>query len=152
ILETLQASSELNALVSDPRQLTGKQIIGHFRSTSGQTISTSSASRAKRELVKHLYGSVNLVFEQVDSYFKIIKSRNPGTYALVETRMGTFYRSVLVPRFCIDAFKHCQNMIALDGAHLKDLMNANGVLLLATAKDPNNHLHILGNLFAYRTT
>ncbi|KAF0746749.1 hypothetical protein AaE_008001, partial [Aphanomyces astaci] len=29
-------------------------------------------------------------------------------------------------------------------AHLKDLMYANGVLLLVTAKDPNNHLVILG--------
>ncbi|KAH9158421.1 hypothetical protein LEN26_002988 [Aphanomyces euteiches] len=37
--------------------------------------------------------------------------------------------------------KLCQPVVALDGTHL---MNSNGVLLVATTKDPNNHLLVLG--------
>ncbi|KAF0707065.1 hypothetical protein AaE_013790 [Aphanomyces astaci] len=129
---------------TDPRQLTGKYIVGQIQRLCGETISTSSASRAKRALVKHYYGSVDMAFEKVASYFDLLKSRNPGTFTSVETRNGSFYRSVLVPGFCVNAFQHCQNLVALDGAHLKDLMNSNGVLLLATVKDPNNHLVVLG--------
>ncbi|KAH9107824.1 hypothetical protein LEN26_014236, partial [Aphanomyces euteiches] len=40
--------------------------------------------------------------------------------------------------------KFCQPVVALDGTHLKDLMNSNGVLLVATTKDPNYHLLVLG--------
>ncbi|ETV69095.1 hypothetical protein H257_15065 [Aphanomyces astaci] len=43
-----------------------------------KTISTSSASLAKRKLVKHLYGSVDMAFEKVGSYFELLKARNPG--------------------------------------------------------------------------
>ncbi|KAF0736809.1 hypothetical protein Ae201684_006966 [Aphanomyces euteiches] len=50
----------------------------------------------------------------------------------------------MIPKLCIDAFPNYQPLIALDGAHMKDLMNANGTLLLATAKDPNNHIIVLG--------
>ncbi|RQM19254.1 hypothetical protein B5M09_013967 [Aphanomyces astaci] len=75
---------------TDPRQLTGKYTVGQIQRVCGETISTSSVSRAKRALVKHYYGSVDMAFEKVASYFNLLKSRNPGTFTFVETRNGSF--------------------------------------------------------------
>ncbi|ETV66282.1 hypothetical protein H257_17250 [Aphanomyces astaci] len=93
ILEALQKSGDLNAFTSDPRKLTGKQIISHYQRSSGEIISTSSASRAKQDLIQNLYGSVEVAFEKVAAYFELVKSRIPGTFGLVETRNGAFLRS-----------------------------------------------------------
>ncbi|KAF0703490.1 hypothetical protein AaE_015349 [Aphanomyces astaci] len=94
-------------------------------------------------LVQMLYGDVDVSFEKLEGYFAKVVEHNPGTYAKVEKSGSYFYRSILIPKFCIGAAKLCQEVIALDGTHLKDVMSTNGVLLLATTRDPNNELIIL---------
>ena len=117
-----------------------------------------SASRAKQALIKNLYGDMNLSFEKLQSYFDEVQLKNPGTHAVVESEEGSFRRSCFIPAFCIRAVEYCQPVIALDGittsyclmsntdpgTHLKDLMNSSGILLVASAKDSNNHIVLLG--------
>ncbi|KAH9150434.1 hypothetical protein AeRB84_006709 [Aphanomyces euteiches] len=129
--------------MSNPRDLTGKEIQDTIKWSLGH-VSSSAASRVKTHLVKSLYGDIDLAFEKLGHYFSLVKEKNPGTIAEVETINGFFHRSVLVPKFCISSIAHCQPVVALDGTHLKDLMNSRGVLLVASIKDPNNHLLVLG--------
>ncbi|KAH9150167.1 hypothetical protein LEN26_004105, partial [Aphanomyces euteiches] len=83
-------------------------------------------------------------FEKLESYFAIVVEKNQGSIAKVQKTHGVFRRSLLIQHFYIAAMKFCQPVVALDGTYLKDLMNSNGVLLVATTKDPNNHLLVLG--------
>ncbi|KAH9138763.1 hypothetical protein AeRB84_016935 [Aphanomyces euteiches] len=95
-------------------------------------------------LVFALYGGLDVSFEKLSNYFEQIKSANPGTHAKVESFGGHFHRSFFLSGFSARAAKYCQPVIALDGTHLKGLMNLNGTLLVASAKDPNNSMLILG--------
>ncbi|KAH9110154.1 hypothetical protein LEN26_013836 [Aphanomyces euteiches] len=95
-------------------------------------------------LVFALYGGLDVSFEKLSNYFEQIKSANPRTHAKVESFGGHFHRSFFLSGFSARAVKYCQPVIALDGTHLKGLMNLNGTLLVASAKDPNNSMLILG--------
>ncbi|KAH9106485.1 hypothetical protein AeMF1_017903 [Aphanomyces euteiches] len=95
-------------------------------------------------LVFALSGGLDVSFEKLSNYFEQIKSANPGTHAKVESFGGHFHRSFFLSGFSARAAKYCQPVIALDGTHLKGLMNLNGTLLVASAKDPNNSMLILG--------
>ncbi|KAF0721349.1 hypothetical protein Ae201684_019171 [Aphanomyces euteiches] len=142
VVETV-ATNSLQASIA-PRNLAGKEIQHTVLSVLGHEISASAANKAKQHLVKFLYGAIDGAFEKLKSYFAIVAEKNQGSIAKVQKTHGVFRRSLLVPHFCIAAMKFCQPVVALDGTHLKDLMNSNGVLLVATTKDPNNHLLVLG--------
>ncbi|CAK4465224.1 unnamed protein product, partial [Aphanomyces euteiches] len=63
ILETLQAYTD--KFTTYARNLTGQFIINLFQREHDQTISTSIASNAKRELVRRMYGNVDASFEKL---------------------------------------------------------------------------------------
>ena len=113
ILDTLTKTAASHAL--DPREIKGKFIQDLMVREHGRTISTSAASRAKRQLIQFLYGRIDVSFEKLESYFTAVKVANPNTYAEVEKCDGYFYRSIFVPSFCIRAVKYCQNVLAIDG-------------------------------------
>ncbi|KAG9400270.1 hypothetical protein AC1031_011181 [Aphanomyces cochlioides] len=115
ILDTLLSSLSTSTVAEDPRKITGKYVIDRVREACGEIISKSSASRAKRKIVDCLFGTVDIAFEKVKSYFTVIQSHNPGTFCKVESQDGAFFRSIMIPKFCIDAFSNCQPLIALDG-------------------------------------
>ncbi|KAH9180098.1 hypothetical protein AeNC1_017258, partial [Aphanomyces euteiches] len=94
----------------------------------GHEISASAANKAKLHLVKNVYGAIDEAFEKLESYFEIVVKKNPGSIAKVQNCHGVVSTSC---RFGRNTF-------------LKDLMNSNGVLLVATTKHPNNHLLVLG--------
>ncbi|KAH9145568.1 hypothetical protein AeRB84_010517, partial [Aphanomyces euteiches] len=121
---------ESEAAGKDARKLTANDI--------------KDSSRAKQAIVNATYGEVDESIEKLEAYFDVIRQHNPGTFTVVETDGGHFRRSVIVPAFCKHAVKHCQPVLALDGAHLKDMMHSNGVLLVASMKDPNNHIVVIG--------
>jgi len=116
-LNTLQQYTDKCA--TDPRNLTGQFIIDLFQREHGQTISPSSASIAKRELARYMYGSVDSSFEKLENYLHQQADANLGSLANVETLFGHFYRSIFIPAFCISAFEYCQNVIAIDGVFNK---------------------------------
>ncbi|RQM20095.1 hypothetical protein B5M09_010883 [Aphanomyces astaci] len=56
-------------------------------------------------LVQMLYGDVDVSFEKLEGYFATVVEHNPGTFAKVEKSGSYFYRSILIPQFCISAAK-----------------------------------------------
>ncbi|CAK4791485.1 unnamed protein product, partial [Aphanomyces euteiches] len=67
--------------MSNPRDLTGKEIQDTIKWSLGHDVSSSAASRVKTHLVKSLYGDIDLAFEKLGHYFSLVKEKNPGTIA-----------------------------------------------------------------------
>ncbi|XP_060963924.1 uncharacterized protein LOC133033253 isoform X2 [Cannabis sativa] len=104
-------------------------------------ISGSTFYRAKKKARDLLNGSVKDQYAILDDYCRQLLETNPGSTAILKTRLidgkRVFERVYICLKACKDGFnKGCRPLIGLDGCFLKGYCK--GMLLAAVGIDPNN--------------
>ncbi|RAW23671.1 hypothetical protein PC110_g19901 [Phytophthora cactorum] len=140
-LTALVESEMLPAHNSSTVSLTGKAIQTFLRSK-GADVSRSRVSRMKLEIDNRLQGDLVESYQKLQSYLELMAGKNPGSvWRLDKARDGmAFERACFIPNVGIHIVKMSKQLIGFDGAHLKGDMNKRGIVLVATAKDYNNHV------------
>ncbi|WZZ10651.1 hypothetical protein YC2023_096572 [Brassica napus] len=115
-----------------------KSLIKLVKNKLGVTVSYSTALRGKHKAVSDLRGNPQESFARLPSYLYMLERMNPGTITrLVVDEKKQFKYMFFALKACIEGFQAMRKVIIMDGTHLKGVYG--GVLLIATAQDPDHH-------------
>ncbi|KAE9016341.1 hypothetical protein PR003_g15930 [Phytophthora rubi] len=121
-------------------KITGAAISDFFVSK-GFTVGASAISRIKRVLDEANSIERRVSYHKLESYLKLMAEKKPGSVWKFEKEGdGTFKRACFIPNIGIRVARMARRLFGVDGAHVKGEMNNYGVVLVATAKDYNNHI------------
>ncbi|XP_025662032.1 uncharacterized protein [Arachis hypogaea] len=104
---------------------------------------------AKQKASAQIYGDWEESYNKVPKLLQVLQSCFPGT--ICDLRVKLFYDGYLLVRdynmfnkvfwafpSCVEAFKHCEPFVSVDGTHLYGRYG--GVLLITVAQDGNNNI------------
>ncbi|XP_048605191.1 uncharacterized protein LOC125582489 [Brassica napus] len=113
-------------------------IINLVKNKLGVKVSYSTALRGKHQAVNDLRGNPEESFARLPSYLYMLERMNHDTITrLVVDETNQFKYMFFALGACIEGFKAMRKVIIMDGTHLKGVYK--GVLLIATAQDPDHH-------------
>lgn len=104
----------------------------------GVTVSYSTVLRGKNKALSDLRGNPEESFARLPSYLYMLQRMNSDTITRLEVdEKNQFKYMFFALGACIEGFKAMRQVIIMDGTHLKGVYK--GVLLIATAQDPDHH-------------
>ncbi|XP_056858139.1 uncharacterized protein LOC108834492 [Raphanus sativus] len=104
----------------------------------GVAVSYTTAWRAKREAANEVRGSPEESFTLLNCYLHMLKEKNIGTRSsVVVDEENKFKYLFFALGASIEGFRAMRKVLIVDGTHLKNVYG--GVLLVATAQDPDHH-------------
>lgn len=132
------------AYVGSLQLVKGKAIV-QFLKGKGYTISRTTASRLKKQMLEYHQTDVATSYQKLQAFLEMTAEANPGSVTAFEkTSTGGFLRASFFPSAYISASKFAMKLVGLDGTHLKGEMNKRGVYLTATTKDYDGHIIVFG--------
>ncbi|XP_048605098.1 uncharacterized protein LOC106436306 [Brassica napus] len=115
-----------------------KTLIDLVQNKLGVKVSYSTALRGKNKALSDLRGNPEESFARLPSYLYMLQRMNPDTITRLEVdEKNQFKYMFFALGACIEGFKAMRQVIIMDGTHLKGVYK--GVLLIATAQDPDHH-------------
>jgi len=115
-----------------------KTLIDLVQNKLGVKVSYSTALRGKNKALSDLRGNPEESFARLPSYLYMLQRMNPDTITRLEVdEKNQFKYMFFALGACIEGFKVMRQVIIMDGTHLKGVYK--GVLLIATAQDPDHH-------------
>ncbi|XP_013700163.2 uncharacterized protein LOC106403932 [Brassica napus] len=104
----------------------------------GVHVSYNSAWRGKREAANEVRGSLKESFTLLYCYMHMLEQKNIGTRTrVVVDEANKFKYMFFALGASIEGFSAMRKVLIVDGTHLKNVYG--GVLLVATAQDPDHH-------------
>ena len=117
---------------------TPKSLIGLVQGKHGTTVSYSTAIRGKKLAVSDIRACPEESFKMVYQYLYMLEKVNPGTKTSVVLDEEKRFKYLFVALgAAIEGFKVMRKVIIVDATFLKTIYK--GVLIFATAQDPNHH-------------
>ncbi|KAL0699890.1 hypothetical protein Bca4012_056012 [Brassica carinata] len=115
-----------------------KTLISLVKNRLGVKVSYATALRGKNKALSDLRGNPEESFARLPSYLYMLEKMNPDTITRLEVdEKNQFKYMFFALGACIEGFKAMRQVIIMDGTHLKGVYK--GVLLIATAQDPDHH-------------
>ncbi|XP_013646000.2 uncharacterized protein LOC106404364 [Brassica napus] len=115
-----------------------KTLIDLVHNRLGVKVSYSTALRGKNKALSDLRGNQEESFARLPSYLYMLQRMNHDTITRLEVdEKNQFKYMFFALGACIEGFKAMRQVIIMDGTHLKGVYK--GVLLIATAQDPDHH-------------
>ncbi|KAL2486355.1 MuDR family transposase [Abeliophyllum distichum] len=123
--------------------LCSNDIVLHFLTNYGYTISYEKAWKALERAKGLIFGDASESFKQLHWYIEAARSFNHGSHIDLEVDQVSkrFQRLFVSYHACIHGFNHCRPVLFIDGTFLKGRFK--GILLSATAKNGNQGLYPL---------
>ncbi|XP_056848648.1 protein FAR1-RELATED SEQUENCE 5-like [Raphanus sativus] len=104
----------------------------------GVKVSYATAWRGKRLAANEVRGTPEESFSMIHSYMHMLKLKNPDSVSYVEVDAAKRFKYLFFAfGASIEGFVAMRKVIIVDGTHLKHVYG--GVLLVATAQDPDRH-------------
>lgn len=120
-IKLLTANNLVISAVAEDKQLKPKTIQTLERHHHGNKVSYLAGWRAKEKVLKNLYGDETESFQMIPSLLKALRGnkKNPDCHYQLQIHPGSqkFERCYIIPVATIKAFKHCRNMVTIDGTH-----------------------------------
>ncbi|KAL6226245.1 hypothetical protein ACLB2K_000208 [Fragaria x ananassa] len=117
-------------------------IVKDFKRNYGIEISYYNAWKGKEMAKRDVHGDEAMSYKHLEWYVNELEKTNPDSYATLECDADhRFVRMFISFQGCIEGFKHCRPILALDGTHIKNKYK--GHLLSATGKNGNNGIYPL---------
>ncbi|KAL2525111.1 MuDR family transposase [Abeliophyllum distichum] len=115
--------------------LCSNDIVLHFLTNYGYTISYEKAWKALERAKGLIFGDASESFKQLHWYIEAARSFNHGSHIDLEVDQVSkrFQRLFVSYHACIHVFNHCRPVLFIDGTFLKGRFK--GILLSATAKN-----------------
>ncbi|KAE8875609.1 hypothetical protein PF005_g16499 [Phytophthora fragariae] len=151
---TTQQTSKLTAIVEtemlpahdgSTASMSGAAI-KNFSKSKGADVSATTVSRMKQIIDDKIHGDLVESYQKLKAYFELMAHKNPGSVWRVETTAdgSLFGRACFIPNAGIHIAQSCKTMVGFDDVHLKEDMHEQGIYLVATVKDYNNHIVPVG--------
>lgn len=134
-------SEKIQGMVDDNPSTLVKDISSFVRREFGETISYSTAWRAREKSRQAKSQERKEEFGHLTNFVTVLLSYHPDSVCDVALEDDHFQRIFVCPSPLIEAFSHSLGVIALDGAHLKS--GFGGILLTASMFDCNMKIMLL---------
>lgn len=117
-----------------------KHLMGLVQRKFGVPPSYSTCWRGRNEAVNELRGDPEEGYKQLYSYLYMLEKANLGTITDVKLdEEGRFKYVFIALGACIEGFESMRKVLIVDSTFLKTCYG--GVLMIATAQDPNRHTY-----------
>jgi len=119
-----------------------KSIMSIVRGRMGLHFLYATAWRGKKQHISDVRGSPEKSYTNLYSYLYVLKEVNPETISYVEVDAQQKFKYFFVALgACIEGFKVMRKFVIVDAIFLKTVYG--GMLVFATAQDPNHHNYII---------
>ncbi|XP_050379429.1 protein FAR1-RELATED SEQUENCE 6-like [Argentina anserina] len=116
------------------------EVVKDFKRNYGLDISYYNAWKGKEMAKNDVHGDDEQSYKRLGWYINELAKKNPGYYVKLECDADNrFVRMFVAFQGCIDGYKHCRPILALDGTHIKNKYK--GCLLSATGKNGANGIY-----------
>ncbi|RYQ85780.1 hypothetical protein Ahy_B10g105384 [Arachis hypogaea] len=148
-LDSITIAEAIKPLVEAGPFLKVKSVIAEVQSKFNYTVSYRKAWLAKQRAVEKIFGGWEASYEALPIWFEAMCHKEPSVVVHFET-MPAYQGDDLVGDIrvlhrvfwsyypCIRAFRHCKQIVQVDGTHLYGKYK--GCLLVAVSQDGNNNI------------